>query len=500
MKAILRVIALTGTGLLLWFGVLSGRSETVAQGGVIWPQISLTQEFSGLSQPVYITHAGDGSGRLFVVEQIGRIRLIKDGVLLSTPFLDIASRVGCCGERGLLSVAFPPGYASKGYFYVYYTNTSGNIVLARYFLKVNPDSTINPDVADPSTEQIVITIGHPTFANHNGGQLAFGPDDGYLYMGTGDGGGAGDTSGNAQNPNSLLGKILRIDVESGNPTRQNPTTYTIPSTNPYTQIQGYRGEIWALGLRNPWRFSFDRQTHDLYIGDVGQDTEEEVDFQSASSTGGENYGWNILEGSLCFNPPSGCVPPSMYSPPVAEYNHGSNDSIGCAVTGGFVYRGADYPDIQGIYFYGDYCTGRIWGLEFDGSAWQTTLLLDTPYTISTFGEDESGNLYIADYAKGRIYMVKTDLNCVGTGSFVIKGTIQAARGSAIPGVTLTLNGPNKCTDTKTTNALGKYRFQSLANGSYTVTPSKAGCSFTPPSQTVMISGSKGVAKFTGGCQ
>lgn len=482
-----------GISLVLWLGALFGQSDIVARAGVNWPQISLTREFSGLSQPVHITHAGDGSGRLFVIEQVGRIRIIKNGVLLSTPFLNITSRVGCCGERGMLSVAFPPGYGNKGYFYVYYTNTSGNIVVARYFL------TSNPDIADPNSEQIVLTISHPTFANHNGGQLAFGPDDGYLYLGTGDGGGAGDPSGNAQNPNSLLGKILRIDVESGNPTRQNPTTYTIPSTNPYAQTQGYRGEIWALGLRNPWRFSFDRQTHDLYIGDVGQDTEEEVDFQSASSTGGENYGWNILEGSLCFNPPSGCVPPSMYSPPVSEYNHGSNDSIGCAVTGGFVYRGVNYPDMQGIYFYGDYCTGRIWGLKFDGSAWQSTLLLDTTYTISTFGEGEDGNLYLADYANGDIYMLKTGPNCVGISSFVIKGKVETASGNSIPGVMITLSGPNKCTDIKTTNTLGKYRFQKLSNGTYIVTPSRAGCSFTPPSQMVTISGIREVAKFTGSC-
>lgn len=502
MQLLLTVLIAICISLLPWFGPPIGRLEATAQASVSWPRVSLALQFSGLSQPVHITNAGDGSGRLFVVEQVGRIRVIKDGILQITPFLNITSRVGCCGERGLLSVAFPPKYASKGYFYVYYTNKSGNIVVARYFLKVNLDSTVNPDIADSNSEQIVLTINHPTFANHNGGQLAFGPDDGYLYMGTGDGGGAGDPNGNAQNPGALLGKLLRIDVESGNPTRGNPTTYTVPSNNPHTQTPGYPGEIWALGLRNPWRFSFDSQTQDLYIGDVGQDTREEVNFQPASSIGGENYGWNILEGSLCFNPSSGCVPPSLYSPPVAEYDHGSNDSIGCAITGGFVYRGLNYPDMQGIYFYGDYCTGRIWGLKFDGSAWQSTVLLDTPFTISTFGEDEAGNLYVTDYANGKIYMVvvktSTGMSCVGTGSFILNLRTETAKRSAIPGVSLTLGGTN-CTDTKTTNMLGNYQFQRIAQGTYIITPNKTGCSFTPPSRTVMVSGDRGVVRFTGNC-
>ncbi len=393
-------------------------------------------------------------------------------------------------------MAFPPGYAGKGYFYVYYTNTSGNIVVSRYFLTPN-----KPDMVDSSSEQIVLTINHPTYSNHNGGQLSFGPD-GFLYMGTGDGGGGGDPNGNAQNHASLLGKILRIDVESGNPTRQNQTTYTVPSTNPYTQTQGYRGEIWALGVRNPWRFSFDRDTHDLYIGDVGQDTEEEIDFQSASSAGGENYGWNILEGLLCFNPPSGCVLPSRYSPPVAEYDHGPNDSIGCAVTGGFVYRGQNYPSMQGVYFYGDYCSGRIWGLEFDGANWENTVLLDTPYNVSTFGEDEVGNLYVTDYANGIIYLItatNSGPSCIGTGSFILKGKTLTAAGGAISGVTLTLGGPNNCADTATTGSFGRHQFQNLANGTYTITPTKTGCSFMPPSRTVTITGSNKVEKFTGGC-
>ena len=390
---------------LLLLGVITGilgpsRAIEASQPNLAWPQISLIPYQGGFNSPVHITHAGDGSQRMFIVEQSGIIRIIKNGVVLSTPFLDIQERVYFPGfsESGLLSLAFPPDYLGKGYFYVYYTNLDGNNQTSRFSLKPG-----NPDEADPTSEEPIILFKHPTYNNHNGGQLAFGPD-GYLYIGTGDGGGGGDPGGNAQNPASLLGKLLRIDVESG------VDPYLVPPTNPFTQTVGYRGEIWALGLRNPWRYTFDRQTGDLYIGDVGQDKVEEVDFQPAASPGGENYGWNTLEGNLCFNPASGCIPPDHYSPPVATYNHGINDANGCSVTGGSVYRGATYPRMQGIYFYGDYCRGKIWGLSY-ANAWQSHLLLDTSLNISTFGEDEAGNLYLADLSGGVIYQV-TDL---GTG-------------------------------------------------------------------------------------
>ena len=292
--------------------LLQPQTTSASLPTVAWPQISVMPYLSGFSSPVHITNARDGSQRLFVVEQGGIIRVIENGAVLSTPFLDIHERVlfPGSGERGLLSVAFPPGYASKGYFYVYYTRLDGNNQTSRFPLKPG-----KPDEADPTTEQPIILFNHPNHNNHNGGQLAFGPD-GYLYIGTGDGGGAGDPDGNAQNPASLLGKLLRIDVESG------IDPYAIPASNPYTQTTGYRGEIWALGLRNPWRFSFDRQTGDLYIGDVGQNIEEEVDFQPASSSGGENYGWNILEGNRCYSPSTECIPPARYVPPVAVYDHG----------------------------------------------------------------------------------------------------------------------------------------------------------------------------------
>ncbi len=353
------------------------------QGGVEWPEVVLTPFLSGLDTPVQLTHAGDGSGRLFVVEQRGRVLVVREGVLEPEPFLDIRERVSCCGERGLLSVAFPPGYAEKGHFYVNYTDLSGGTVVARFSVSEDPDA------ADASSEEIVITIPQP-YANHNGGQLAFAPGDGYLYIGMGDGGSAGDPQNYAQNPRSLLGKLLRIDVESA----ERP--YGIPPNNPFAQSADHLPEIWALGLRNPWRFSFDRGTGDLYIGDVGQGQYEEVDYQAASSDGGENYGWRIMEGAHCYDSPT-CDRAGLLLP-VAEYDH----SRGCSVTGGVVYRGLTYPRMQGVYYYGDYCSGRIWGLKRAGQEWESTELTKTSYRIVSFGEDESGDVYVVDY-EGGIY-------------------------------------------------------------------------------------------------
>jgi hypothetical protein len=258
--------------------------------------------------------------------------------------------------------------------------------------------TADPDLADAQSEEVLLVIEQP-FANHNGGQLAFSPGDGFLYVGMGDGGSGGDPQNYAQNLNELpgnkklLGKILRIDVESG----ANP--YAIPESNPI--LNGVRSEIWALGFRNPWRFSFDRLTGDLYIGDVGQSAREEIDIQPSTSPGGENYGWRILEGSLCFNPPSGCSPPQNYVPPVAEYDH----AFGCAVVGGSVYRGSEFPLMQGIYFYGDFCSGMLWGLRQSLGNWETSTLATTPFSISSFGEGEDGTHYVADYAGGAIYKI-----------------------------------------------------------------------------------------------
>jgi glucose/arabinose dehydrogenase len=379
---ILVICIMVGVGLALGVGLFSRSSVARGQGSAAWPRVVLAGPIGGLDQPVHIAHAGDGSGRLFVVERPGRIRIVKNGQLLLTPFLDITSRVRSTGgEQGLLSVAFPPNYAGQGYFYVDYTDLLGDTVVARYAV------TADLDVADPNSEQIVLTVDQP-YANHNGGQLAFGPSDGYLYIGMGDGGGGGDPDNNAQNPTSLLGKLLRIDVETGS-----PLTYTVPPTNPFTQTVGYRPEIWALGLRNPWRFSFDRQTGDLYIGDVGQALYEEVDFQPASSPGGENYGWNIMEGLHCYGPAS-CDSTGLMLP-VLEYPHAQGD---CSVTGGAVYRGTGDPVMDGMYVYADYCSGRLWGLRNDGSTWQSALLLDTPFLITSFGEDEIGNIWLTQYA------------------------------------------------------------------------------------------------------
>ncbi len=362
---------------------------------IIWPELTLTAFASGFSSPVHVTHAGDGIGRVFVVEKCGTIKIVQGGSVLPTNFLNISGRLSCTGERGLLSMAFPPDYTSKNYFYVFYTNTSGALTVSRFHV---PPAT--PNVADANSEEIILTIAHAN-TNHNGGQLAFG-NDGYLYISTGDGGGSGDPNNNGQNPNTLLGKILRIDVEGG------VSPYTIPPSNPFVGMSGRRGEIWAWGLRNPWRFSFDRLTHDLYTADVGQGSWEEVDFQPASGTGGQNYGWRILEGNHCHSPASGCVPPADYVPPVAEYGH----NLGCSITGGFVYRGTDAA-LQGFYFYSDYCSGRIWALKQENGNWYSRMILDSPHSVSTFGEDEAGNLYLANLSTGVIYQITSPAVAVG---------------------------------------------------------------------------------------
>jgi glucose/arabinose dehydrogenase len=346
------------------------------------PALTLNPVVGGFVQPIHITHAGDGSGRLFVTERRGVVRIVRDGVVAATPFLDLTALVQSAdAEQGLLGIAFPPSFAERGNFYVHYTGQGGigDTVMARYTVSAVAD------LADPASGVTLLSAVQP-FVNHNGGQLAFGPD-GMLYLGLGDGGAGGDPLANAQNPGSLLGKILRLDVES-------TTGIAIPPDNPFAN------EVWAIGLRNPWRFSFDRATGDLYIGDVGENQFEEIDFQAVGAVGGENYGWNVMEGLHCFIDPS--CDSSGLTLPVAEYAHAAGD---CSVTGGFVYRGAQYPSLQGIYFYGDFCSGRIWGLRRVGTAWENQLLLDSDLQISSFGEDEAGNLYVADLAGGAIYKI-----------------------------------------------------------------------------------------------
>jgi len=347
-----------------------------------FPAIALTTVASGFASPVDMADPGDGSGRLFVVEQAGRVRIVQGGQVGATPFLDITDRVRCCGERGLLGIALPPGYQQKGYFYVNYTTEAlGRLQTRISRFRVTADST----VADPASEEIVLVYDQP-YGNHNGGGLAFGPD-GFLYIGTGDGGSGGDPENRAQNRGDLLGKMLRIDVETGS-----PLTYTVPATNPFVGQADVLPEIWAFGLRNPWRYSFDRQTGDLLIADVGQSAWEEINFQPATSPGGENYGWRITEGNHCYNPnPCDTAGQTL---PIAEYDRSS----GRSVTGGFVYRGAAWPALQGIYLYADYVTGRIWGLRFDGARWENRLLLETGRNISSFGQDGAGEVYVIDHA------------------------------------------------------------------------------------------------------
>ncbi|MCS6936162.1 MAG: PQQ-dependent sugar dehydrogenase [Candidatus Bipolaricaulota bacterium] len=373
-------------GLLLGGLLLMGhRASPQSLSGV---SLVLQQIATGLAYPVAITHANDGSGRLFITLQNGKIVIYNGTQILPTPFLDISSLVACCGESGLLSVAFHPNYATNGFFYVFYTNLNGDLVIARY-----SRSSGNPNVADPTSALILLTIPHPTYNNHNGGQLQFGPD-GYLYIATGDGGGSGDPFNNGQNKETLLGKILRIDVNSGSP-------YGIPPTNPFVNQPG-ADEIWAYGLRNPWRFSFDRLTGDLFIADVGQNNWEEVNFQAANSAGGQNYGWRLMEGAHCYNPPTNCNDGTL-TLPILEYSH----AFGCSITGGYRYRGTKIPVLYGAYLYGDYCSGRIWGAIPTGSSWTATQLIDTPYNISTFGEDENGEIYLAHHhaSAGAIYKI-----------------------------------------------------------------------------------------------
>jgi glucose/arabinose dehydrogenase len=339
----------------------------------------------GFRKPLYATGAGDGSDRLFVVEQGGKIWIVRDGKRLDQPFLDVSDLVGAQGnEQGLLSVAFHPRYAESGALFVDYTDRRGDTVVARY------RASADPDLADPASAEVLLKVDQPA-ANHNGGLLTFGPD-GYLYVGLGDGGGAGDTYGNGQNLGTLLGSILRLDVDGSSP-------YAIPADNPFVGRADARPEIWAWGLRNPWRFSFDRATGDLYIADVGQNQYEEVSVQPAGSPGGQNYGWNTTEGASCFRAP-GCDQAGL-TMPVAVYDHGAQG--GCSITGGYVYRGAAFPQLAGIYLYADYCTGHLWAMARQGDTWASRQVGQADIQASSFGEDDAGELYLTDHGGGTLY-------------------------------------------------------------------------------------------------
>jgi glucose/arabinose dehydrogenase len=341
---------------------------------------------SGFSAPVDLADPGDGSGRLFIVEKPGMIHILQNGVMLANPFLDITDQVKSDGsEQGLLGIALHPQFKSNGFFYVNYVDLDGNTVIARF--KVSS----NPNTADVNSEKVLLRVNQP-FPNHNGGSMVFGPD-GYLYMGLGDGGSQGDPKLNGQNLNVLLAKILRIDVDHGDP-------YAIPKDNPFVNGGG-RPEIWAYGLRNPWRFSFDRQTGDLYIGDVGQNLYEEIDFLPTHAPGGSNFGWSYREG---FHPYKGSPPPGIkLVDPVWEYTHDQ----GCAIIGGFVYRGKAIPALNGVYFYGDSCSGTVWGLSRAANGkWQSRQLFQSGVSISSFGQDQLGELYMLDLNGGQVFKLK----------------------------------------------------------------------------------------------
>lgn len=340
----------------------------------------------GFDRPIYVTHAGDGTGRLFGVEQTGMIWIIENGVQSAEPFLDLTDMIppavlrGGYSEQGLLGLAFHPNFEQNGFFFVYYSDTAGDAVVARYRV-----STDNPNLADKTSAETVLKIDHP-FENHYGGQLAF-DSEGYLYLGLGDGGSQGDPYQNAQNPAALHGKILRIDVDGGTP-------YAIPVDNPYANDSSFAPEVWLMGFRNPWRFSFDRATDDLYIADVGESQWEEVNFFASGDTPGANFGWEQYEATH----PRYEGASADYVMPFTEYTH----EFGCSVTGGYVYRGEAMTELQGYYFFGDYCVGNIWlSYRDEAGNWQSTLWMQTARQISSFGEDEAGELLLVDY-KGEI--------------------------------------------------------------------------------------------------
>ena len=360
--------------MLLFASVLSAQPE------IRWDKI-----VTDLSQPTHATSARDGSKRLFLVEQAGFVRILIDGEVLPTPFLDIRSKVELAAELGLLSITFPPNFSEKQYFYAYYINKEKAVTIARFHVSEDPN------VADAETESVILTIPQP-YGQHNGGMVAFSPVDGMMYIATGDGG-YETKPGNefvpdpihaSQRTNTLLGKMLRIDTESG------VAPYAIPESNP--KFEGGLPEIWATGLRNPWRFSFDRLNGDLFIGDVGNSYREEINYEPAGTPGGRNYGWSVREGSGC-PPESECPDVPNLTAPLYEYSH----EEGCSVTGGVVYRGSKYPALQGMYLFGDFCNSMIWGLRQTEEGWKTYAFGTPEGLLVNFAEDEDGEIYIVDY-------------------------------------------------------------------------------------------------------
>jgi glucose/arabinose dehydrogenase len=359
--------------------------------------LGLFKVAEGFTDPLFLTEAPDGSGRRFVVEQGGRVRLLTPGALNHPVYLDLRPLVTSGGERGLLGLAFHPKFKTNGFLFVYYTDRRGDITVAR--LTADP---ARPERVDPGTLKVILSIDNPA-PNHNGGMIAFG-SDGYLYIGTGDGGGAGDPFQNGQNTFSYLGKLLRIDVDAPQAARKPGRPYGVPEDNPFVRLSAYRPEIWALGLRNPWRFAFDPANGDLFIADVGQDAWEEVDYHPASAPGGDNYGWSQMEGHHCFPPKRSGAKCDFGTLPVAEYSHSS----GCSITGGFVYRGPTIPKLAGVYLFSDYCSGGLWGLVPDKArpgAFHMRRYLETGLAVSSFGQDRAGEVYLLDHKKGGVWRV-----------------------------------------------------------------------------------------------
>jgi glucose/arabinose dehydrogenase len=340
---------------------------------------------TGLDRPVQAVSAHDGSGRLYVAQQGGKVLTLEGRTLLAQPFLDLATLVSCCDNGGLLSVAFHPNYGGNGQFFVLYVDHNGDTVVARY-----TRSSIDPLRADPTSREVLLLIDQPAdnVPNHHGGTLQFGPD-GFLYVSIGDGGAYVSVTNRAQELHHLLGKLLRINVDGARP-------YTIPPDNPFAGRFDARGEIWSYGLRNPWRFSFDRTTGELLLGDVGQDSWEEIDITTISAARGANFGWPLMEATHCFPPGEPCSTAGLTLPKL-EYPRAE----GCSVTGGYRYRGTQWPRMAGVYFYGDWCSGTLWG-AVEGSP--AEVVAQTGKAIVSFGEDDAGELYLVDY-NGGIYRI-----------------------------------------------------------------------------------------------
>lgn len=371
---------------------------------------------SGFNRPLFLTHAPGDTDRLFVLEQnTALIRIIENGQVLATPFLDLGALASSGGERGLLGLAFHPDYDNNGWFFVNYTDNAGDTVIARYTVSAG-----DPNIADPDSAETILTLDQP-YSNHNGGMIAFGPNDGYFYIGTGDGGSGGDPQNFAQTRTSLLGKMLRLDVDNGLP-------YTIPADNPFVNDPSTLDEIWAIGVRNPWRWSFDRATGDLWMGDVGQSELEEINIQFADSPGGENYGWRLKEGTECYNPSTNCDPGGL-TDPIYEYTHGGNP-FRCSITGGYVYRGEQLPLTPGTYFFSDYCSNQVWTLRYENGNvvdfQDRTADLEPAGSldfsgIASYGEDAAGELYIIDLFDGEIFKIVTEMKVMAAGGGLVSG-------------------------------------------------------------------------------